>query len=69
MSKVMALAMPAARQAATLAVTPPAGPDSTGVTARRAAALNVDMPPLDCMTYFCGVAMPTAASRRSRLPM
>ena len=67
MSKVMMSGMPTARQAATPAVTPPAGPDNTVVTARRDAASKVDMPPLDCITYFCGVATPAAASRRSRL--
>ena len=30
---------------------------------------NVAMPPFDCMTYFCGVAMPAPPSRRSRLAM
>ena len=55
MSKVMMLAMPVMRLAATPAVTPPAGPDSTVVTAVRAASANVDMPPFDCMMYFCGV--------------
>ena len=55
MSKVMMLADPLMRQASTPAVTPPAGPDSTVVTARRAAAANVAMPPFDCMMYFCRV--------------
>ena len=65
MSKVMMLADPLMPQASTPAVTPPAGPDSTVVTARRAAAANVAMPPFDCMMYFCRVAMPAAARRRS----
>ncbi len=61
--------VPATRPAATPAVTPPAGPDSTVVTALRAAAAKVDMPPFDCMMYFCGVATPVALRRRSRLAM
>src|SRR5215468_10623504 len=36
---------------------------------RLAAFSKVDMPPFDCMTYFCGVATPAEASRWSRLPM
>ena len=67
MSKVMMLAMPVMAQAATPAVTPPAGPDSTVVTAVRAAAGNVDMPPFDCMMYFCRVVTPAPVRRRSRL--
>ena len=65
MSKVMMLRKALMRPARQPAVTPPAGPDSTVVTARRAAAANVAMPPFDCMTYFCRVATPARARRRS----
>ena len=49
MSKVMTLSNPVVPQASTPAVTPPAGPDNPVVTARRAAARNVAVPPFDCM--------------------
>ena len=65
MSKVMMLWKPVVRQASAPAVTPPAGPDSTVVTARRDAAVKVAMPPFDCMMYFCRVAMPAPERRRS----
>ena len=51
------------------AVMPPAGPESTVVTALRAAAANVAMPPFDCMMYFCRVAMPACVRRRSSWAM
>jgi len=38
---------------ATLAVMPPAGPESTVAKAFLALAANVAMPPWDCMMYFC----------------
>ena len=69
MSKVMTLSNPVLRQAAAPAVTPPAGPDNTVVTARRAAAANVAVPPFDCMTYFCRVTTPASARRRSSRAM
>ena len=69
MSKVMTFANPVVRHSWTPAVTPPAGPDSTVVTARRAAAGNVAMPPFDCMMYFCRVVMPAPDRRRSSSPM
>ena len=53
----------------TLAVMPPAGPESTVATAFLALAANVAMPPLDCMMYFCRVVSPACDRRRSRLPM
>ena len=59
------VAKPLMRQASAPAVTPPAGPDNTVVTARRAAAAKVAMPPFDCMTYFCRVAIPAPTRRRS----
>jgi len=70
MSKVMMFAKPvhAARIEAP-AVTPPAGPESTVVTALRAAAANVAMPPFDCMMYFCRVPTPAAVRRRSSWAM
>src|ERR1700730_13066005 len=67
MSKVMMLGKPGMAQAAPHAVTPPAGPDSTVVTAVRAAAGNVDMPPFDCMMYFYRVVTPAPAQRRATL--
>ena len=69
MSKVMTFLQPIVREAKPPAVTPPAGPDSTVVTARRAAAANVAMPPFDCMMYFCRVATPAPARRRSSCAM
>ncbi len=55
MSKVMRFFNPVVRQVCTLAVIPPAGPESTVATAFFALAENVAMPPFDCMMYFCGV--------------
>ena len=46
---------------------PPAGPESTVATAFFAVAVNVDMPPFDCMMYFCGVFTPAPESLPSRL--
>ena len=58
MSKVMRFFNPVVRQVCTLAVMPPAGPESTVATAFFALAANVAMPPFDCMMYFCGVSTP-----------
>ena len=67
MSKVMRFCTPVVRQAWTLAVMPPAGPESTVATAFFAVASKVAMPPLDCMMYFCGVVTPAPFRRASRL--
>ena len=69
MSNVIRFSNPVVRHACTLAVMPPAGPDSTVATAFFAVAANVDMPPFDCMMYFCGVTTPARFNRASRLSM
>ena len=64
MSKVTRFWNPVVRQACTQAVMPPAGPERTVATAFLAVAAKVDMPPFDCMMYFCCVVRPASDEAR-----